>query len=360
LAHGADGSLRDGLSLLDQAIAYTAGKLDEVGVRAMLGSVDRQRVDALLVALAAGDGTALLREVETLAGFSPDFAQVLDALAASLHRISLRQLVPGIAAAEDDGVEIATLAVQVTPELVQLWYQMAIAGRRDLPLAPSPRTGIEMSLLRMLAFRPAGTNVTAGVVPPALRPGPPAPQPAAPAAARAGVRTHDAGAPPRAPLPVRDAAATPAAMPAPQPDSGALSASSAAPHSLRDVEQWMEAIAAADLKGPVRDLAAQAGFISHTDGVLTLALPAGFAHLRNAALTGQLAQALAGPLGGAPQIVFATAAAADTLHARNERARDQRQTRAESEFTQHPSVQRYLQQFGAKLVPDSIRPIDDN
>src|SRR5690606_4674040 len=153
LTHAADGSLRDGLPLLDQAIAYAGGRLDEDVVAAMLGTVDRTRVDTLLAALADGDGDALLAEVEALAEFSPDWDAVLEALAEALHRIQVRQLVPGIAGESDDNVD--ALAGRLRPEVVQLWYQMALAGRRDLSHAPGPRTGFEMSLLRMLAFRPS-------------------------------------------------------------------------------------------------------------------------------------------------------------------------------------------------------------
>jgi len=155
ISRAADGSLRDGLSLLDQAIAYTGGQLTDAAVATMLGTVDQTRVGALLDALAAGDGAALLAEVATLAEFSPDWAGVLEALSDALHRIQVRQLVPG-ASVEADGVDIDAVADKVPPELVQLWYQMAINGRRDLSLAPSQRAGFEMSVLRMLAFRPAG------------------------------------------------------------------------------------------------------------------------------------------------------------------------------------------------------------
>src|SRR5699024_3934625 len=120
---------------------------------AMLGTVDRTRVAALLDALAAGDGERLMAEVETLAGFSPDWGSVLDALAEALHRIQVRQLVPG-SAVEADGLDLDALASGLRAEVVQLWYQMALTGRRDLPLAPSARAGFEMSVLRMLAFRP--------------------------------------------------------------------------------------------------------------------------------------------------------------------------------------------------------------
>ncbi|WP_034210516.1 DNA polymerase III subunit gamma/tau, partial [Arenimonas metalli] len=155
LARAADGSLRDGLSLLDQAIAYTGGQLGEEAVNAMLGTVDRAQVGALLEALAGADGAALMARIEELAAYSPDFGHVLEDLATALHQIQLQQLVPG-AAAPEGRVDVAGLAARLSPELVQLWYQMAVTGRRDLGLAPSPRTGFEMSLLRMLAFRPAG------------------------------------------------------------------------------------------------------------------------------------------------------------------------------------------------------------
>src|SRR5699024_999054 len=99
-------------------------------------------------------------EVATLAGFSPDWSGVLDALADALHRVQVRQLVPGVEI-EGDGVDIDGLAAKLRPELVQLWYQMALGARRDLALAPGPRAGFEMAVLRMLAFRPAEAGVQA-------------------------------------------------------------------------------------------------------------------------------------------------------------------------------------------------------
>ncbi|WP_295554479.1 DNA polymerase III subunit gamma/tau [uncultured Stenotrophomonas sp.] len=154
LAKAADGSLRDGLSLLDQAIAYAGGALREDVVRTMLGTVDRTQVAAMLDALAEGDGPRLLQVVAALAEFSPDWSGVLEALAEGLHRIQVQQLVPG-AAATVEGLDATVFAERLRPEVVQLWYQMALNGRRDLPLAPSPRAGFEMAVLRMLAFRPA-------------------------------------------------------------------------------------------------------------------------------------------------------------------------------------------------------------
>jgi len=174
LARAADGSLRDGLSLLDQAIAYGGGRLDGASVATMLGSVDRTRIAALLDALAAGDGKRLLDEAAQLAEFSPDWAGILDAFALALHRIQVQQLVPEVAI-EADAVDVEALASALRPELVQLWYQMALNGRRDLGYAPSPRSGFEMALLRMLAFRPdaaepAGASRGASTAAPEPRP----------------------------------------------------------------------------------------------------------------------------------------------------------------------------------------------
>src|SRR5690348_10514603 len=166
LARGADGSLRDGLSLLDQAIAHGGGELRADDVRAMLGTIAGTEVGALLEALAANDGRSLLAEADRVAALAPDFAGVLDQLAGALHRIQLRQLVPGFTGegAADDG-QITALAQRIDPEDVQLWYQFALNGRRELPYAPDPRTGFEMVLLRMLGFRSGDESISATVTP---------------------------------------------------------------------------------------------------------------------------------------------------------------------------------------------------
>ncbi len=161
LSKAADGSLRDGLSLLDQAIAYAGGALREDVVRTMLGTVDRTQVGAMLQSLADGDGARLMQVVAALAEFSPDWSGVLEALAEALHRVQVQQLVPSVAFV-GDGIDPTPFAAQLRPEVVQLWYQMALNGRRDLYLAPSPRAGFEMAVLRMLAFRPAAAVPAGG------------------------------------------------------------------------------------------------------------------------------------------------------------------------------------------------------
>ncbi|KPN20121.1 DNA polymerase III subunit gamma/tau [Xanthomonas sp. Mitacek01] len=381
LSKAADGSLRDGLSLLDQAIAYTGaggegGALGDAAVATMLGSVDRTRVGSLLSALAAGDGAALLAEVATLAEFSPDWGSVLDALSDALHRIQVRQLVPEVAV-ENDGVDIDAIAGAARPEVVQLWYQMALNGRRDIGLAPSPRAGFEMTVLRMLAFRPD----QAGAAAPTAGGG--ASRANGPAAARAALAAADIAPAPRAAAPVRDVAtpstpstprpapvereapvqpSTPEPVPAPPPAAPMREPVVAGTKSLRslDAEQWLDLVADLPLRGPVRELAASAAFVALDGAVLRLALPESDEHLKAPIMVHQLCEALTGPLGGAPQIRFEAAAAnvATTLHERNARERDARQSNAQDSFLSDPDVQRLMSQQGAKLVPDSIRPYE--
>ena len=168
LARAADGSMRDGLSLLDQAIAFGGGRLSGDQVRQMLGLVDHGHIAAMISALACGDAVSLLSIVEELVAQSRDMDNVLASLAESLHRICLVQCVPGYSDAErSDWDDIAGLAATLTPEDAQLYYQIAIKGREELGIAPDPRTGMEMALLRMLAFRPAdsGSVGRGGVIP---------------------------------------------------------------------------------------------------------------------------------------------------------------------------------------------------
>ena len=175
LARAADGSMRDGLSLLDQAIAFGGGRVGTEDIRAMLGTVGRDMSLNLLQALARMDAAALLQEVGRIHELTPDFGGLLQELLGFLHRIALFQQVPATLARDDPEREILeTLARELTPEDVQLYYQIALMGQADLPLAPDPRTGMEMVLLRMLAFRPlevAGQAAAPVVPPPSRDPG---------------------------------------------------------------------------------------------------------------------------------------------------------------------------------------------
>jgi DNA polymerase-3 subunit gamma/tau len=147
--------MRDALSLTDQAIAYGSGKVIETDVQAMLGAVDRGAVYHIIAALAAHDGVALMQASAHAAELSPDYAGLLDELLSVLHRIAVAQTIPAaIDESYGDASRVRELAAALTAEDVQLFYQFALQGRRDLPLAAEPRGAFEMTLLRMLAFQP--------------------------------------------------------------------------------------------------------------------------------------------------------------------------------------------------------------
>lgn len=158
LARSADGSMRDALSLTDQAIAFGAGSVNENDVRAMLGTIDQRLVYRMLDALVAHDAKLLLSSVAELSRFSPDYMTVLGDMISLLHRVAVAQTLPeAVDNSMGDQQQVTTLAGQLTAEDVQLFYQIALMGRKDLPYVPDAREGLEMVLLRMLAFRPADT-----------------------------------------------------------------------------------------------------------------------------------------------------------------------------------------------------------
>lgn len=231
LGRAADGSMRDAMSLTDQAIAFGEGKVLAADVRAMLGSLDHGQVYGVLQALLEGDARALLEAVRNLAEQGPDWAGVLAEMLNVLHRVAIAQALPeAVDNGQGDRERVLALAAALPAEDVQFYYQMGLIGRRDLPLAPDPRGGFEMVLLRMLAFRPADTD---DAPKPVLKPvgisqatADPATPVAAPAVAAvppaAAVQPAAAVAAPQqqAPMPV---------MPAPQPvDAPVLQAEPAA------------------------------------------------------------------------------------------------------------------------------------
>ncbi|VEF10208.1 DNA polymerase III subunits gamma and tau [Pseudomonas fluorescens] len=158
LGRAADGSMRDAMSLTDQAIAFGEGKVLATDVRAMLGTLDHGQVYDVLHSLIEGDAKALLEAVRHLAEQGPDWNGVLSEILNVLHRVAIAQALPeGVDNGHGDRDRVLALAQALPAEDVQFYYQMGLIGRRDLPLAPDPRRGFEMVLLRMLAFRPADT-----------------------------------------------------------------------------------------------------------------------------------------------------------------------------------------------------------
>ena len=158
ISRAADGSMRDGLSLLDQAIAFGQGRVNQQDVSTMLGTVSQQPVDELLRALISSDGHAILDKIRVIADLSADFSDVLQQLLRVLHRIALLQIVPTFSDQEFDMQMLSEFATAIAVEDVQLYYQIALTGQKDLELAPDARMGFEMLMLRMLAFKPVSLD----------------------------------------------------------------------------------------------------------------------------------------------------------------------------------------------------------
>ncbi|QWT22311.1 DNA polymerase III subunit gamma/tau [Bacillus sp. NP157] len=369
LAHGADGSLRDGLSLLDQAIAYGGGVLRAGEVRAMLGSVERGQVLGVLEALASGDGAALMAEADRIASFSPDFGGVLDDLATVLHRIQLLQLVPGYRSEESDA-GLATLAGQLNAEDVQLYYQIATNGRRELPMAPDARIGFEMVLLRMHAFRPADGEQ-----------GPPAPRSASgPTAARQASQGPAASAPapsrqaPQAQAtPSRPAAQAQASTAPPRPATQSPAASAPAPAAApaparpiamgaNGLPDWHDIVERAHLRGPIGQLAQNCSLREVDGEAMVMALQPQHLHLAVEPLTSQMEEKVSQALGRRVRFRFVADQGSQgnlgTPAERRAQAASDAQANAEASMDADPFVQALKRDFGARVIPQSIKPVE--
>lgn len=215
LGRAADGSMRDAMSLTDQAIAYGSGKITESEVSTMLGTIDQASVYEIVTALMSLDGRALLGAVEAMSEHAPDYASALAEMLSVLHRIAIAQALPeAVDNSQGDREAIMKLAQQVAPEDVQLFYQMALLGRRDLPLAPDPRAGFEMVLLRMLAFKPQGVMDLPTQALPSTPSGPSCPV-NAPVSRAQGDNTSQSVSSAKSPAGAQQVASTPAAATAP-------------------------------------------------------------------------------------------------------------------------------------------------
>jgi DNA polymerase-3 subunit gamma/tau len=326
LARAADGSLRDGLSLLDQMLAFGGGSVTEADARAMLGTIDRGFVTRLLARLAERDAPGLMECVAAMDEHGPDYAQVLDELAGLLQKVALRQAVPDLPADEVWGIEdLDAFAGRIAPEDLQLYYQIAILGRRDLPLAPEPRSGLEMVLLRMLAFLPAdgGPAAAAGQAP-----------------AGRGARIARAPAQPAA------AAVTAPATPP------------AAATEAADLSDWRKVLERLGLQGAARQLASHLGFVAFEGDLLRLRLDARGEALRTRQQEERLAQAVSDLLGRPVRLQLEVSEdAGDTPAREAERERQRRLEQARLSLESDPTVQALKDRFGAVIQPDSIKPV---
>jgi len=372
LARAADGSLRDGLSLLDQVLVFGGGRVGEADVRAMLGTIDRNHVVHLVEALAAADAPGLLAIARALDDHAPDYDQVLVQLASLLERVALQQVVPQDSADAEWAPEVLdALARAVPPADLQLYYQIALNGRRDLELAPEPRVGFEMTLLRMLAFRPAdtvaGAGATAAVAPAGGTRG----------AANAGTAAASPPAPrsPARPAAPEPAAERPASAPGPSSTAGSAQASAsqeprsatAAPAgaptlpttSNGDVD-WQTLVGRLELGGLARQLAANCAWLGREADTVRLRVAPSSEALRTPSTVERLAQALGRHLGGTVRLVFDVAELEpeiDTPARREAREAEASVVQARAALEQDPTVRALQERFGATVQPDSVKPL---
>ena len=330
ISEGADGSMRDALSLLDQAIAYGGGKLIDDEVRAMLGTIDRSYVYQLLQGLADKDALVVLDTVNGLAQQGVDFTAVLAELVSQLHRLALAQVAPQTITGLGEQETLAALAEAISPEDVQLFYQIGLIGRRDLPFAPELRSGFEMILLRMLAFRPDG---------PTQRSEMPATKQATPRASAA-----------------KETAPVSAPKPKMQVSTTAQQKESAAPVAVS--ERWHEVVDQLGLNGAAYQLAANSVIKSRNGNVIQLALSAQHEPLRSKAMEKRLQQALQAYYGEPIKLEFVTGVDAQATPAGiQQRRAEDRQRAAVDAINADPNVQRIQETFNAEVVTDSVRPV---
>ena len=418
LARSADGSMRDALSLTDQAIAFGAGAVREADVRTMLGTIDQRLVYQILEQIARQQPAQVLEAVRELAEFSPDYLTVLGDLVSLLHRIALAQVMP---AAVDNSLgdreQVLALAQLLRPEEVQLYYQVALMGRKDLPLVPEPREGLEMTLLRMLAFRPAGNEPISGglqsvksdsaaaapvtqqaapsapeppvVVKPESRPEPvrtppeQVPPPAEPERVSAPVAARQEEVPPWDDLPpdlLEDTPKkfTPAEVVDTQPDPVTEMDAMAEPetpvpapsieravaeivHSTHTETdgRWCDLLPELGLSGMVESLARNLSLEQDEQSLMLFHYAPEQDALLNDDRRERIRTAIRGVHGEQMKVDFVQAPqTTETPAQRADRRRAERQAEAVQSIETDALVQTLIEQFGARIETESVRPLD--
>jgi DNA polymerase-3 subunit gamma/tau len=347
LAKAAQGSMRDALSLTDQAIAYAAGPVSEASVRAMLGTLDETYLIGVLNALQTRDGASLVSIADEMAIKSLSFSLALQDLASLLQKIALAQTVPS-AVLDDwpEAAEVRRLAGLFAKEEVQLYYQIAITSRPDLSLAPDEQTGFTMALLRMLAFKPgdgSGSPKSAG-------PGRAMPTASGPAAAKAAAMGQ------------KSAPATPAAKPAvasaPASMDSVPTAKAAVSYNADDPDwqSWMKAL---PVRGLVQQLAFQTELQSWEESPsgIRATVIVGMPQLASAESVNRLQEALSNYLGKQIKILIEAGKASQSIAAVEAKIKQEKQEGAEHSIANDDFVKTIQAEFGATVVPGSIRPI---
>ena len=370
LARSADGSMRDGLSLLDQAIAFSGGEVTAKAVSAMLGSIDRHHIVRLLQALAAQDGSALLGQVADLDEQAPDYGAVLDELMGALQRIAVLQLVGS--GAEEEIEELPDLATAMSPEDVQLYYQIALQGRRDLSVCRDYRSAFEMTLLRMLAFRPNSEVEARGGSPSGASRGTVrVKRPEAPAAGKTTRKSAvslaaGSDAPER---PAKGAETSATAKPrAPRPSASRPSVSRPSANretpaepamTIASPDDWNRALTATDISGAPRQLAEHCAVSRCSTERLELVLAPENAHLNTEHVRTRLQEQLRNRLSRDVTVTIAVGEPAGATPARIRAAGEsERMRNARASLESDPAVKEVQAVFDAVLEVDSISPLD--
>jgi DNA polymerase III subunit gamma/tau len=357
LAKAAQGSMRDALSLTDQAIAYAAGTVTQASVRNMLGTLDDAYLIQVLDALANKNGAALVAVAQEMGERSMSFSLALQDLASLIQKIASAQVVPESVLDDwPEAAEIRRLATVFTKEEAQLFYQIAITSRPDLSLAPDEQTGFSMALLRMLAFRPgsagSGPSQSAGSVSTATASAATKPAAAKPASAAPAAAPAAAAAP---------KAATASATSAPAPKSttsAATSAASPAAASSSDRPDWHSLMRALPVRGLVQQLAHQTelqDWVDSAQGVKATVITS-LPQLASADCIGRLSEALSVHYGKKVQIEVVEGAVEKTVAKIDAQVQQEKRQNAEERIAADPFVQQLEREFGAKVVSGSVRP----
>jgi DNA polymerase-3 subunit gamma/tau len=377
LARAARGSMRDALSLTDQAIAFGNGQLLEAGVRQMLGSVDRSYVFRLIEALAQGDGAAIVATADALRAQGLSAASTLEDMSAVLQRMAVLQAVPSMAdavdAADPEAVETARLAALLPADETQLLYSICLHGRGELGLAPDEYAGLTMALLRLLAFKPLqGTAEKKTPARPELVAQSPAPPPPPVVTAHAPpvalpVRSMEEVAqrlpvePPAGPPPHLDEVVPIPVRAAPEPGPRLRPVTGTAPANFTSTPEgdlWhatvQQLIAAEAITALVRELASQSQLVAH--GADQWLIRVERESLNQPTARERLRAALEAA-GHARQLGVEIGPVTDSPARRNAAAAAERQRVAEDIVRNDPYVQKMMQEHGAKIVPGSIKPV---
>jgi len=352
IGEAAQGSMRDALSITDQAIAFGHGKVDEAQVRQMLGSVDRDFVWRVLDAVVARDAAALNAEVERCFEHGLAADDALAQLARALHRIALAQPVPAsVDAGDPDRAHIQRLAAALTAEEVQLYYQIALHGRDDLRLAPDEQTALMMTFLRLLAFAPATGAEPVRERSPAAAPAAQArsaPQPRATAAVAAVAEPVAASRDEPEAVLAEPAAAVAPAVPARAP----VAANSGAPGDFDG--DWLRLVSLLPLAAMARELARHSVLTSWEKGLFKLALPQDKRPL--ATQKERLAGTLTEYFGRTVKLdIELMDNVGESVAVRDNRIKDEKQAAAEAAFMADPAVQVLLSEGGGRVRAGSIQ-----